>query len=372
MRRKISRVYWIIFILLFITPSIIYGFFAKYLDQTNYEQRSAAEKPVFSMESIESFPESYENYFNDTLAFRTQMIKANGLIDFFLFKEPPVDIVVIGSNRWLFYNPNGTDGDPIADMNGTNLFSEEQLVQIANTLLDARNTLQAQEKEFIVLIAPNKESIYGKDYLPAHMVTATNKTRADQVVEYLWENTDLNVVYPKKEILNAIETHPDYDFYYKTDTHWNALGAYIGTRSLLESLDIYIPNLSETTIECTEKCAGDLVTMMGISNFLKYDLYYEVSGYAEEKDVHVSFLEEGNTNNLISLSTTGADARSLFVIRDSYSLAMMPYLSTQFNECHFVHSGSFTPDLLRNYSSDIVVVQVVERYVDHLSKLSLE
>ena len=368
MKKNLSKLYIVVFLLLFFAPTILFALFGEYIDQTNYEQRTSAEKPVLSAGKIALFPKAYEEYYNDHLPFRTQMIEMNSLIDFKLFRQSSVQKVIIGNDGWLFYNPAGSDGDPIADYNGSNLFSDEQLAQMANNLLASRDALREQGKEFVVYIAPNKESIYGNDFLPSDYVCGNTYTRADQVVDYLLENTDLVVIYPKEELLSAIENYPEYTFYYKTDTHWNTLGGYIGASKLMNALDISLPDLQDLQIE-VKNSSGDLATMLGLSKHLQYDSTYFVSGYASGNEIQLTYPVPGDGNYEV-YTTSGADPRALFVIRDSFSTAMIPYLSSQFNDCFFVHRSLYTPELLNEYPADIVVVQVVERYVEFLLNFS--
>ena len=126
MSKKVAYAFVTIFALLFIVPSVIYSLFGEKFDKTNYEQRTSAQKPVFSLHTIQDYPQSFEAYYNDSLAFRTQMIEANSIIDFFILKCPPISKVIAGKDDWLFYNPAGQDGDPIKDLNGENLYSQEQ------------------------------------------------------------------------------------------------------------------------------------------------------------------------------------------------------------------------------------------------------
>lgn len=51
-----------------------------------------------------------------------------------------------------------------------------------------------------------------------------------QIVDYLREKTDIPIIYPK-ERSNLLDS--GYELYYKTDSHWNQIGGYIGARSLL-------------------------------------------------------------------------------------------------------------------------------------------
>ena len=51
---------------------------------------------------------------------------------------------------------------------GTNLFTEGELTQIAAQLTVTAEWLEKQGSEFVLFIAPNKETVYGEDYLPAY------------------------------------------------------------------------------------------------------------------------------------------------------------------------------------------------------------
>lgn len=371
MKKHIKIAYVIVFVLLFIAPTIIYEIFGGYLDQTNYEQRQAVEKPAFSLDTIEQYPQAFEAYYNDSLPFRNQMITTNSLLNLRLFKLSAVEKVIIGKDDWLFYNPSGNDGDPIADYHGTNLLTQEHLAMFAANLVAVRDTLELQGKEFVVLIAPNKECMYGNTYLPAGFKTENTYTRSDQVVEYLSEHTDLTVVYPKEQILGAMQTDPDHIYYYKTDTHWNELGSYIGTRELLKSVGISIPGLEEQKVSKKNETAGDLAGMLGLSKYLQYDDVYHLDNYCKNQKVEQVYPIENNTN-LICSTTTNADTRSLFMVRDSFATAMIPYLNTQFDHCTFVHNNIYSPDMLEQYPSDIVVLEVVERYIWNLANFKVE
>lgn len=371
MKRCVAVAYVIVFVLLFIAPMGVYELFGSYFDQTNYEQRQAAEKPVFSIDTIKAYPQAYEAYFSDKLPFRNQMITANSLMNLRLFKQSAVDKVVVGKDDWLFYNPSGKDGDPIADYHGSNLLSKEQLSMFASNLVKVRDTLRAQGKEFVVLVAPNKECMYGSEFLPDRLKTENTFTRADQVVEYLSEHTDLTVVYPKEQILGAMQKDPDHIYYYKTDTHWNELGSYIGTRELLKSVGISILSLEEQEVSKKNETAGDLAGMLGLSKYLQYDDVYHLDNYCKNQKVEQVYPIADNTN-LICSTTTNADTRSLFMVRDSFATAMIPFLNTQFDQCTFVHNNIYSPDMLEQYPSDIVVLEVVERYIWNLANFKVE
>jgi len=212
------------------------------------------------------------------------------------------------------------------------------------------------------MIVPNKASIYGNAYLPGALNNGNTYTTADRVVAYLSEHTDLNVVYPKEDLLGAVEQDSNRNYYYKTDSHWNELGAYIGSKSLLRHMGICLPDLESFEIITTAQISGDLAAMLGLSDFLKYDDAYFLQDYFIGQTAELIYPIEGETE-LHCSSTSNKDERALFMVRDSFAAAMMPYLHMQFNDCCFVHFDLFTPDMLQQYPSDVVVLEVVERYM---------
>jgi hypothetical protein len=110
--------------------------------------------------------------------------------------------------------------------------------------------------------------------------------------------------------------------------------------------------------------------MMSLSKHMQYDSNYTVTGYAKENQVSAAML--GERENILSYSTTGMFPQSLFVIHDSFAEAMIPYLSSQVNNNVFVHYLTYTPDLLAQFPSDIVVLQTVERYIFQLFDFTAE
>lgn len=345
-----------------IVPPPLYSLIGDSLDKENYENRLAAETPTFNLSTLESYPLEYETYFNDRVPFRSQLIELNSIIDFYVFKRSPVSRVIKGKDGWLFYN--GPDGDPIADFTGTNLMSEDKLAKCAANLVSVRNTLREQGKEFVVMIAPNKATIYGEEYLPDNYLKA-ERTKVDLLVAYLTEYTDLTVVYPKDELFAAKKELPEHSLYYKTDTHWNAIGAYVGAKSLLSALNIELPELSDVEIAENKTSAGDLANMMALSKFLRYDNDYNVENYSQNTIVDVTFPIENN-ENIMHYTTDGQDDRTMFLIHDSFSLSMIKYFSTQFDNLHTVHINYYSPEYLSQVDSDIVVFEAVERYIDNL------
>lgn len=348
-----SRLFWI--------------FLEKYVDTTNYENREMAAQPRFTIDGYKTYAEEYENWFNDNIPFRNNLISLNTSIDFFVFNMSTNDRVIKGKNNWLFYG-DVDDGDPVSCYQGTNLLSEENLQVIAKNCIRQRDFLEGQGKEFVLFIAPNKERIYSEN-MPDKYGNPAENYRALQVYNYLKENTDLRVVYPYDELIRAKKVRDA--IYYKTDTHWNEIGGYVGASALLLELGIEMPDIlsDDITVTKTNDRAGDLAGMLNLTKQLqKTDSDYSVEGYDNHRMENV----EWEFSTIFSYKAVNADPRTIYVIRDSFSTAMAPYIGSQFSETYLRHNGTYSYEELEALDPDIVVYEAVERYISNFGEFTIQ
>lgn len=332
----------------------------KYCDSENYENRELAPLPKFTVDNYDKYSKEFESYFNDNLPFRNNLITINSAIDYFCFERPANENVIIGKNDWLFYNRED-DGDPIANYQGNDLLSEDELEAFAANCVNIDKSLKAQGKEFIIFIAPNKERVYS-EYMPEQYGKPAEMYRALQIVQYLQENTDIRVVYPYKELMEA-KSKLSSNIYYKTDTHWNLIGGYIGASALLKELGINMPDITSDKIKIiTEgERPGDLSSMLNLNNFLKKkDPLYKVVGY----DTHNMETIENDFYNVISCHAKNADPRKIYIWRDSFASNMVQYIGSQFNDSYLRHRNTYTYDDFVQQDPDIFVYETVERKID--------
>jgi len=272
---KIKRgLYILLFLLLIALPVVVYPYLGEKVDKENFEKRALAQRPEFTLDNYTSFPEEFEAYFNDSLPFRNRLIGLNTKIDLSLGVSP-LEHVLIGSDGFLFYHPNGSDGDPIGDYMGATSYTEQEIKLIAHRLLRAQYDLEREGRAFAALIAPNKETIYAEKYLPG-VQKVNDVSRADKVYAYLKEKTDLNIVYPKDDLNAVMAAHPDWYTYYKTDTHWNSIGAYVGTSLVMEKLGLPINDIDSVRVIEKERAPGDLVYMLGMTESFPNDADYNI------------------------------------------------------------------------------------------------
>lgn len=364
MGKKKAILWALIFLILVAAPMPIYLLTSRFLDTDDHENRNAAEMPVFAWGDYEDYPEKFEAFFNDQIPFRNQLIRFNNSINYYVFREPSNDNVVLGGDGWLFYCIAGEN--PVAQSLGQWMFSDEELAQIADNLIAAERALRQRGVDFVLFIGPNKESVYS-EYIPERYERISDYTATDQLVDYLREHTDITVVFPKEELLEARSEHPDLLFYYKLDTHWNQVGGYIGARALAGALGVELPELSALTLEPEEISEGDLTEMLNIT-VRDGDVSYAVSGVSELE----TQWENWDFFTEFRGYTPGGDERKLVMRRDSYGTAMAPYLACGFENVDLIFSTSFESEDIFEENADVFVYELVERKVRELLEFRIE
>ena len=221
-------------------------------------------------------------------------------------------------------------------------------------------------KEFVLFIAPNKERIYS-EMLPKKYGEPAEMYAALQLVEYLRENTDIRVVYPYAELMQAKKELPGCIIYNKTDTHWNFVGGYVGARALLGELGISMPEVDSDLISIREKKleAGDLAGLLNQKRILtKMERGFSLSGY----DTHnLDVLQAEQFFAVVFRSEAqNADPRKIYINGDSFLTYMERVIGSQFNSAYMRHKDFYSYDIFQEKDPDIFVYETVERHVDGL------
>lgn len=333
------------------------------LDNSEYiENRKKATKPYFSVFNYTEYFKEYEKYFDDNFPFRSKLISVNNLIDYYVFQKSSNREVIIGEDGWLFYR------ESLADYQRNNLYTEEQLEKILEDALTTKKYFEEKGIEYIIYIAPNKNSVYG-EYMPDAIDTQEGMLRTQQVVDYLRQHSDLRIVYPLEELQQAAKENPEQLLYFKMDTHWNYMGGFWGANALLEELRVPTMNYEDITYEQVNEPVYlwngyDLANMLGLNEYLDEDVNYRVTGYAKEEAVFIGRAAEdakiffGDTRAY----TQNGDARKIFFARDSFGEAMTPYLASAFKEMYSVDWDAMTKATIGKEKPDVFIYEVVERY----------
>ena len=354
-----------------------------HLDTTNYEKRELSPFPAINR----GFPAAFEQYIDDRMPFRNQLIYANSLADYRLFQTDTTGKVIVGKEGWLFLR-DSSDGSSMTDYKGENLYSEAELEEFAINLQETKNALAAAGAEFVVYIAPDKERMY-PEYLPDCYGEPAEMFIARQVMDYVRSHTDVKIIWGMEDLMAAKTggtggasaaaaaapganaetagngtTAPAELLYFPADTHWNHLGAYIGARTLLKELGIAIPSpdAPEMKKEHYLNEVGDLAMLVHLADVFGLQEDIRVTGY----DTHGMTEDSWDFATAFRYHTENGDPRKLMVIRDSFGTAWSDVLGSQFKESVMFHRDYYQPEMFYEEMPDIVVYECVERQLPAL------
>lgn len=255
--------------------------------------------------------------------------------------------VLLGKEDWLFYKST-EDGDPISDYQGINHYDEATMQAVADKLTNERNQFANYGIDFYILSIPNKSSVY-PEYMPDTIERKDTTSRTDLLMKYLEENTDLNVV-DAKPILEKAKKKKQ--VYYKSDTHFNQIGAFVTVQALKDKIDGKTDSLKDVKFDkVMNNYSGDLACLCDMQDTFNNDIQYQ--------------LDAATVNTKIKSN------KRILVIGDSFSEVMQSIMSQYFAEVKTVNIWSFEPSLLDEYKPDIVVWEHAERYTDRFNWISL-
>lgn len=323
------------------------------------ENRVLAGPPELSRANLKNIPSQTEDYIGDHAPFRNLWLNAYAAVNLYLFDSIDNTAVVTGGeDGWLFYTGENT----VNEMLGIELFTQEELEQILQKLLAVRERYVEDADDFVLFVAPDKEKIY-QEYLPGCYANQTGTSKAGELVRYIREHSDIKVVYPVEELRAAAAEFP---MYYKTDTHWNRIGAYVGSQPLIAALGGETQPWQGLSMDVQERGPGDLALMGHVLSLLENEIEPYYTGYHDEAEIDL--LEEDLTGSGLRRTRTehAPDSRSLTIVRDSFGDAMNLVLCKYFSQVTCVNWEKIGPVDMRSHQSDIFVYEVVERWVNRM------
>lgn len=358
-----QKTIFIIFILLLLLPVLSFPVARNYIDSANHENRTFASFPqfTFSREGIKSYPGAFEDWFNDHLPYKNQLVAMDNRRKRFL-QEGTTAIEYKGStcalegkHHWLFYNAQNENESSFDDYLCNNLYTEEQLEKIAGRYLQFQNFLKDRGAEFVLMYAANKEQIY-PEYMPATIIRTKSYSRTDQLVDYLRANTGIPVLYTKDALME--EKQKGYQVFAKYDTHWNNLGGFVGGQLLNEYCHGKRVDLDEVQISVvnTHK-SGDLADLLAMGNVYNDDKEWVVDNYKE--NVKVQMVQEDD--GYYEFCSNAEDKRNVLAVTDSFGYGLMAEMPKDFATVTFIQNTEDFRSYVETRHPDIVMVEIVER-----------
>ena len=337
-------------------------------EATSYEKRKLAEKPgIWKMIVPSLYVEAYDRYFNDRYGFRVSLIRLNSLFHLKVFHTSTRPDAIIGKHGWLIYN-SPTDGVSLKDYCGNANFSESELKQIKSRIIFIHEELKKRKIHFLIVVAPNKHTIY-PEYLPFNIRQPQGKkTRLDQVAQAL-NNSDVDFI-DLRFCLQDKKKHTDYPLYYRTDTHWNDLGAFFAYEEILTHLRRTYPGIKQLGLDDfivrseNNRGTGDMAYFLNLQGLMS-DTRIQLMPKMKFTAVPVPMTGMGQ----IIFQVPNLDLPVLVMFRDSFTTPLIPYLSESFSKSIYIGGQKINFPVIEREKPAIVICELVERYLGNLGGL---
>jgi hypothetical protein len=330
------------------------------------ENRTLASFPQLSLQyaALTEFPAKFESYFNDQFGFRQRLVEWLNYVKVAGFRVSPSPSVILGKNGWLFY------GDiDLPYYRALKPLSEKQLEDWQRVFENRRDWLHARGIPYLIVFAPNKSTVY-PEYMPAAYGRVHAQSRLDQLLSHLSLHSNLNVIDLRNPLFAAKASA---QIYYRTDSHWNQRGAYVGYVNIMGALKEWFPQLepvprSDLREVSYAEPGRDLALLLGLRPYFS-DQYMDLETprpkLARQVPQSVEIASAPRKQ-----WTRGADEvfenplenlPRAVVFRDSFATWLIPRLADHFRRVTFSWQYTLDRRLVEQEQPDIVIQQMVER-----------
>lgn len=305
------------------------------------------------------YPQAFEAYFDDHVAYRAHFVN-------WVSQIPGVEVldirnnVAVGKDGFLFYMAEGSQEDILRKI----VYTRAELDEICAAQEATRARLLRDGIEYVVLICPDKHTIY-PEYLPIALRGAQGRSRLDQYLQALRDTTGVHIVDARNSVLMEKESHL---VFHKTDTHWNANGAFAAYQALSDTLEKLLPKYRRMTsvdydiTDLIESRGGDMAIMLRETlpdytvNYIAKDssVVRVDSAYQEISDDPSRMIE-------IYENPLHPDLPTAVIFRDSFCNALLPFIAESFSRAVFIWSSYPRYAYIEAEQPDIVIQEYVER-----------
>lgn len=288
------------------------------------------------------------------------------------------NLTVIGRDGWLYLGDGFEETLSVTRRQATPMDVATAVQIDAASRAWARWLQLRSVRSYKIMIGPNTSSVY-PEFLPDWVQPA-----ADSVTKALLAQvSDQIYVDSQASLLKARSRYP-VELYYKTDTHWNKLGAWIAFRAFSEQLAVADPALrilSDQDVRAagitewnqgglarflrmaTRLADREILMRIDIGRSIEVDQYDYETGRLKESGGNPEIVSQDHP--LLVRSANALNAKRVLWLRDSFGMALAPYMAATFAETLQVHynvtDARHFAHLVDSFKPDYVFVTVVER-----------
>lgn len=379
--------------------SIIFGvgmlnFVTKDKKVSEAENRNLQQKPTLQNLKDKNFTTTYETYYTDQFILRDKLLKLDTQIQL-ASKKSNVKGHYITDDKWIL---GGT---------ATTKKTKKDYNTSINKLNEIANKVKKSNKEMYYVSLPHKVNTLSYKY-PKYIDKSYGMENSDLFLSMIDKN-NTKIIDVGRYFVDNFSKKELESFYFKTDHHWNSIGAYEAFKYIIEELNKY-DNLNidlskynyKTSYLSNKPFIGsynrNLYTLFDTNEPIPYvymdrkynNKYYEIKDgkFEEVKENYIigdRFNEDdmtyggaytGNHPYYKVINDKAITNKKVMIIRDSYQAPLTWLLSDVFTQVEIVdprHVNMDIDEILKKSDSDIVMVMFnngadVESMLDYIEK----
>jgi len=272
-----------------------------------------------------------------------------------------------GKEGWLFLQTEQVD-DTVAIWRGAITLKPGEVEKITRSLVAWRDWLALRGIDFLILLAPNKLTIHS-EFAPDWLKQAEDGMAATLVAS--WREAGLDVIDLTPALKEAAQDGP---LYHRTDTHWNARGAYTGYLALMRHpwfSSRGLDPLGEEAFQRISKLSpgGDLAHPLRENPALMETIESFRARHPTSADYEGRLHQREGLTRFTNPEINGP---RLFTVNDSFMHAVANFLQSHTSELQmwWMTRYIFPAEAIESAAPDLVVFEVVERFLPLLIHLS--
>lgn len=276
--------------------------------------------------------------------------------------------VLVGKDDWLYF----TGDMSIPDYQKTSLINKSKIKRLTLVLKQFDEQVQHYGGDLLVVIPPDKSTVYPQ-YMPDEVPVIGNESSLDRIVEYIKNNSNVQVLDLRSVMIEQSNTSR---VYYKTDSHWNCVGAYYAYNEILSQLEPLHPSLEIHPLDDFE-IVHPQHSIMDIVSVMNLDITEEVMDISPKFESILVTVNEpvvGKSPRVVVNKIK--DLPNLLVFHDSfYDTCLNKFIEPAFSRTVTIpYNSAEIADYLAIIEAekpDVLIVEIVERLVeDFLTHLS--
>lgn len=301
--------------------------------------------------SIASFPRRFERYWDDSFAFRWYLIRAHSIIKLALGVSPSPKALV-GQNGYLYYAAEQS----VDYFRAVKPFSARELTQWREELESRRAWLAERGIRYLVVVAPNKETIY-PEFMPPELRPVSADTRLDQLKRELLTHSSVELLDLRPGLRQAKQAQR---VYHRTDTHWNDAGASVAYAEILAHLSRWFPELRGGTLPGSlvvhNTSGGDLARILALDDRFREDRIDFVPAAPQRARKSA---DPGGSD--VAMECADCGGPRVVMTQDSFNTNLAPLLAEHFTRIVFVDGTRLDRSLIDRERPALVIQEFVER-----------